>query len=84
MLHPLHWRTALSSRARFAPGRCLLTVDFSGPILKKYDKEREPMSHFLYLSDVFCPWCYGFAPVMQRLAAEHPDLPVRVDRKSVV
>lgn len=36
------------------------------------------MSHFLYLSDVFCPWCYGFAPVMQRLAAEHPDLPVRV------
>ena len=36
------------------------------------------MSHFLYLSDVFCPWCYGFAPVMQRLAAEHPELPVRV------
>ena len=36
------------------------------------------MSHFLYLSDVFCPWCYGFAHVMQRLAAEHPDLPVRV------
>lgn len=36
------------------------------------------MPHFLYLSDVFCPWCYGFAPVMQRLAAEHPELPVRV------
>lgn len=36
------------------------------------------MPHFLYLSDVFCPWCYGFGPVMRRLAAEHPDLPVRV------
>ena len=36
------------------------------------------MAHFLYISDVFCPWCYGFAPVMRRLTAEHPDLPVRV------
>ena len=34
--------------------------------------------NFLYLTDVFCPWCYGFAPVMRRLAAEHPELPVRV------
>ncbi len=22
---------------------------------------------FLYVSDVFCPWCYGFAPVFRRL-----------------
>lgn len=36
------------------------------------------MAHFLYISDVFCPWCYGFAPVMRRLTAEHPELPVRV------
>ena len=34
--------------------------------------------NLLYLTDVFCPWCYGFAPVMRRLAAEHPDRPVRV------
>ncbi len=36
------------------------------------------MSHFLYISDVFCPWCYGFAPVMQRIASEHPGYPIRV------
>lgn len=36
------------------------------------------MSNFLYLSDVFCPWCYGFGPVMRRVAAEHPTWPVRV------
>lgn len=34
--------------------------------------------NLLYLTDVFCPWCYGFAPVMRRLSAEHPELPVRV------
>lgn len=36
------------------------------------------MPNFLLLSDVFCPWCYGFGRVMRRLAAEHPDWPVRV------
>ena len=36
------------------------------------------MSHFLYISDVFCPWCYGFAPVMQRISSEYPGYPVRV------
>lgn len=36
------------------------------------------MSYFLYISDVFCPWCYGFAPIMRRLAAEYPGLPMRV------
>lgn len=35
-------------------------------------------THFIYLADVFCPWCYGFGPVMKRLAAENPELPVRV------
>lgn len=36
------------------------------------------MPNFLLLTDVFCPWCYGFAPVMRRLRSEHPDWPVRV------
>lgn len=34
--------------------------------------------HLLYITDVFCPWCYGFIPVMRRLLREHPSLPVRV------
>ena len=25
--------------------------------------------HFLYFADPMCSWCYGFAPVMQRLAS---------------
>lgn len=36
------------------------------------------MAHFVYIADVFCPWCYGFAPVMSRLAKENPEFPVRV------
>lgn len=32
--------------------------------------------HFVYIADVYCPWCYAFAPIMQRLSAEHPDIPV--------
>ncbi len=35
-------------------------------------------THFIYLADVFCPWCYGFGPIMQQLAAEHPEIPVKV------
>ena len=34
--------------------------------------------HLLYITDVFCPWCYGFIPVMRRLSRDHPSLPVRV------
>ena len=34
--------------------------------------------HLIYLADVFCPWCYGFGAVMKRLAAENPEIPVRV------
>lgn len=34
--------------------------------------------NFLYLSDLFCPWCYGFGPVLRRILAERPELPVRV------
>lgn len=36
------------------------------------------MAYIIYIADVYCPWCYGFAPIMQRLAAENPDLPVKV------
>lgn len=32
----------------------------------------------LYIADVYCPWCYSFAPIMRRIAQENPQLPVRV------
>ncbi|MBD5627585.1 MAG: hypothetical protein HDQ90_08950 [Desulfovibrio sp.] len=35
-------------------------------------------THFVYIADVYCPWCYAFAPIMQRLTTEHPDIPVHV------
>lgn len=35
-------------------------------------------TRFIYVADVFCPWCYAFGPIMQRLADEHPDWPVQV------
>ncbi|MBR3881174.1 MAG: DsbA family protein [Mailhella sp.] len=35
------------------------------------------MASFIYITDVFCPWCFGFAPVMQKLAEEY-GFPVRV------
>lgn len=34
--------------------------------------------HFVYIADVYCPWCYGFGPVMARMAREHPAFPVHV------
>lgn len=33
---------------------------------------------FIYIADVFCPWCYAFGPIMKRIATEHPDIPVHV------
>lgn len=35
-------------------------------------------AHFVYIADVYCPWCYGFAPVMQKIAKEFPQFPVNV------
>lgn len=35
-------------------------------------------AQFIYVADVFCPWCFGFAPVMKRIAEENPEIPVRV------
>lgn len=38
-----------------------------------------PGLHFLYVADPLCSWCYGFAPVMEQLAARFADrLPVRL------
>lgn len=34
------------------------------------------MPSFIYITDVFCPWCFGFAPVMKKLAEEY-RFPVR-------
>ena len=34
------------------------------------------MPSFIYITDVFCPWCFGFAPVMKKLAEEY-RIPVR-------
>lgn len=34
--------------------------------------------NFVYIADVFCPWCYAFAPVMKKLAHENADIPVKV------
>ncbi len=35
------------------------------------------MSHFLYISEVFCPWCYGFSPIIEKISHEY-DLPFQV------
>lgn len=35
-------------------------------------------TYFIYIADVFCPWCYAFAPIMKKLAGENPDIPVHV------
>lgn len=35
------------------------------------------MPHFLYITEVFCPWCYGFSPVIQRIQKEY-TLPFKV------
>ena len=34
------------------------------------------MPSFIYITDIFCPWCFGFAPVMKKLAGEY-GFPVR-------
>lgn len=35
-------------------------------------------TRFIYMADVFCPWCYGFGPIMKRIAQENPEIPVNV------
>ena len=33
---------------------------------------------FVYIADVYCPWCHAFAPIMKRIVAENPEIPVLV------
>ncbi len=35
------------------------------------------MTEFIYVSDIFCPWCFGFAPVLRKLESRF-QLHVRV------
>lgn len=35
-------------------------------------------TRFIYMADVFCPWCYGFGPIMKRISKENPGIPVNV------
>ncbi len=38
-----------------------------------------PQKHLLYVADPMCSWCYGFAPVIERLADHFGDrLPVQL------
>lgn len=34
--------------------------------------------NLIYCYDAYCGWCYGFSPVMKKLAAQFPELPVEV------
>lgn len=41
--------------------------------------EAAPQKHLLYVADPMCSWCYGFAPVIERLADNFGDrLPVQL------
>lgn len=35
-------------------------------------------AHLVYIADVYCPWCFGFGPIMKRIAQEHPEFPITV------
>lgn len=35
-------------------------------------------AQFIYIADVFCPWCYAFGPIMKRLSDQFPEFPVKV------
>lgn len=34
--------------------------------------------NLIYCYDAYCGWCYGFSPVMKKLAAQFPELPVEI------
>ncbi|MBP1805738.1 hypothetical protein [Rubellimicrobium aerolatum] len=36
------------------------------------------MTELIYGLDPLCGWCYGLVPAMRRVAADHPDLPIRL------
>lgn len=33
---------------------------------------------FIYFADPMCSWCWGFVPNMEKVAARHPDIPIRL------
>ena len=35
-------------------------------------------THLVYFADPMCSWCWGFAPVVDAIAARHPELPIRL------
>lgn len=37
-----------------------------------------PAARFIYVADVYCPWCYAFAPIMERLTKEFPEFPITI------
>lgn len=37
-----------------------------------------PKAHLIYGFDPLCGWCYGAVPAIRRVAADHPDLPIRL------
>lgn len=38
----------------------------------------------IYFADVYCPWCYAFAPSIMRLHSEYRDIPVHVVGGSLI
>ncbi len=40
--------------------------------------------YFIYIADVYCPWCYGFGPIAKRITDENPDFPVHVIGGSLI
>lgn len=33
---------------------------------------------FIYVADIYCPWCYAFGPIMKKLSQAYPQFPVKV------
>jgi putative protein-disulfide isomerase len=38
----------------------------------------QPASTFLYVADPMCSWCWGFAPVLAKIALAYPKIPIRI------
>lgn len=83
---PAAWGDADVTRAcaedASAPVSGLRPVDdgFFRPY-REMEGEKEPTAHHASCSLSFgplCPWDYGVDPLMRRLAAEHPILPLRL------
>jgi putative protein-disulfide isomerase len=38
----------------------------------------QPASTLLYVADPMCSWCWGFAPVLEKIAQAYPKIPIRI------